>query len=192
MRNQQKDKELIKIAQNIKYFPIQKFHGADKKYSLIRNNRNFVIPKQLEKQVVKWYHNALCHPRETRTELSISQHFYWKNLRQTVHEICTKCQTCQFLKRNKKQYSKLPPKEAETIPWDTLCVDLIGKYQFTAKGGGKKFQIVPKGDEKKYRMTTKSGKSVHLKATTMIDLATGWIEICTLPSARADLIAYQV
>ena len=81
-------------------------------------------------------------------ELSISQYFYWKNLRKTVHEICTECKTYQFLKRNEKQYRKLPSKEAETIPWDTLCVDLIGKYQFTSKGRGKKFQILPKADKK--------------------------------------------
>ena len=81
-------------------------------------------------------------------ELSISQHFYWKKLHKTAHEICTKCKTCQFLKRNEKQYRKLPSKEMETISWDTLCVDLMGKYQFTTKGEGKKFQIVPKGDEK--------------------------------------------
>ena len=58
----------------------------------------------------------------------------WKNLSETVHEICTKCKTCQFLKRNKNQYRKLPPKEVETIPWDTLFVDLICKYKFTPKG----------------------------------------------------------
>ena len=91
----------------------------------------------------------LCHPGETRTELSISQHFYWNNLRKTVHEICIKYKTCLFLKRNKKQYRKLPFKETETIPQDTLCVDLIGKYQLTPKRGGNLFQIVPKGDEKK-------------------------------------------
>ena len=79
-------------------------------------------------------------------------------------------------KRNKKQYRKLFPKESETIPWDTRCVDLIGKYQFTPKGGGKKFQTPPEGDEKKYKMTTKSGKSVYLQAGTKIDLATGWIK----------------
>ena len=108
-----------------------------------------MIPKQLEKQVVEWYHNALCHPRDTCTELgSISQHFYWKNLLKIENEICTKCKTCQFLERNKKQYRELPPKEAETIPWDPLCVDLISKYQFTPKAGGKKFQILPKGSEK--------------------------------------------
>ena len=38
-----------------------------------------MIPKLLEKQVVEWYHNTLCHPGETRTELSIAQHIYWKN-----------------------------------------------------------------------------------------------------------------
>ena len=81
-----------------------------------------MIPKQLEKHIIEWYYNALCHPGKTHTELSISQHFYWKNLRKTIYNIC------QFLKRNKKQYVKLPPKEADTIPWDTVFVDLSGKY----------------------------------------------------------------
>ena len=40
-------------------------------------------------------------------------------------------------KKNKKQYRKLPHKEAESKPWDELCVDLIGQYQFTPKGRGK-------------------------------------------------------
>ena len=111
MQDQQNDKDLLKIAQNSKDYSIQNFHGADKKYSLICKNRKIVIPKQLQKQVVEWYHNALCHPGETRTELSISQHVYWKKLRKTVHEICTKCKTCQILKRNKKQYRNLPPKK---------------------------------------------------------------------------------
>ena len=62
---------------------------------------------------------------------------------------------CQFLKRNKKQYGKLLPKEGETIPRDTLFVVLIFEYQFRLKGGGKKFQIQPKGDTKKCKMTTK-------------------------------------
>ena len=99
MLNQQKDKDLIKIAQNNKDYSIQNFHRAD---IFIRKNLKIVIPKQIEKHVVEWNHNALCHPGETRTELSISQLFYWKNLRKTVHEICTKYKMCQFLKRNKK------------------------------------------------------------------------------------------
>ena len=41
-----------------------------------------------------------------------------------IHEVCSKCKACQFLKRNKKQYGKLPPKETESKPWNVLCVDL--------------------------------------------------------------------
>ena len=90
---------------------------------------------------------------------------YWKNLHQIVHEICTKCKTCQFLKRNKKQYGKFPRTKVEIIPCNTLFVDLISKYQFTPKGCGKQFQILPQGDEKKYELTTKSGKSVYLTSS---------------------------
>ena len=91
-----------------------------------------------------------------------------------------------------KQYRKLPPKKAETTPWDTLCVYLIGKYQFTPKEGGKQFSIQPKGDEKKYKMTTKLGRSVYFQAVTMIDLTTGWKEIRNVSSARTHLEANQV
>ena len=76
MQYQQKDKYLVKNAQNDKDDSIQNFYVANKKHSFICKNCKIVIPKQLEKQVVEWYHNALCHPRETRTELSISQHFH--------------------------------------------------------------------------------------------------------------------
>ena len=41
-------------------------------------------------------------------------------------------------------------------------------------------------------MATKSGRSVHVQAVTMIDLATGWIEIHTVLSVQADLVANQV
>ena len=183
MRYQQKDKNLVKIlkSNNQKDYSLKHFTGAGKQYSLICYKGKIVIPEKLQKSLVEWYHLTLCHPGETRTELSITQHFYWKNLRKTVHEVCTKCHTCQFLKRGKRNYGKLPPKQAEAIPWETLCVDLIGKYQFTAKGGGKE-----------YKMKTKNGNTVYLQAITMIDPATGWVEIKAVPSARADLVANQV
>ena len=69
----------------------------------------------------------------------------------------------------------LSTKEAESKPWDVLCVDIIQQYQFTLKGGGKKYQ-----------MTIKNGKTVYLQAVPIIDPATGSIEICTVHSANAD------
>ena len=38
-------------------------------------------------------------------------------------------------------------------------------------------------------MTTKNRKTVYFQAVTMIDPATGWIEIHIAPSARADLVS---
>ena len=182
MSHQQKDKKLIKIIKTKpKGYSLKHFSGAGKKYSLVCYNDRIVVPETLQKQLVEWYHHTLCHPGETRTELTISQHFYWKNLRKTVHSVCSKCHTCQFLKRGKKQYGKLPAKEAESTPWETLCIDLIGKYQFTTKGGGRE-----------YKMKTKNGNTVYLQAVTMIDPATGWVEIRAVQSARADLVANQV
>ena len=91
MKYQQDDKPLIETAKLNKDYSIKHFHGADKKYSFICRKHKIVIPKLLEKKEVEWYHNALCHPGETRTELSIARHFYWKYLRKIVHEVCAKC-----------------------------------------------------------------------------------------------------
>ena len=59
--------------------------------------------------------------------------------------------------------------------WDTLCIDLIGKYRMTPNKGGRK-----------YAMNDKKDKDVYLQAITMMDPTTGWIEIRSMPEARAD------
>ena len=118
--------------------------------------------------MVEWYHEVLGHPGETRTELTIKQHFTWKNLRKTVQQVCARCDACQRTKRNKKKYGHIPPKQAETIPWETLCIDVIGPYKIKRK-------------------TSKS--TLCLWALTMIDPATGWFEIKEIESKRADYIA---
>ena len=58
-----------------------------------------------------------------------------------------------------RKYGKLPPKEAITKPWHTLCVDLIGPY--TIKG--------------------KDGTVIDFMCLTMINPATSWFEIVELP-----------
>jgi hypothetical protein len=46
----------------------------------------------------------------------------------------------------------LPPKDAEAIPWDKMCIDLIGPYKIKMKGR----------------------KMLICRCVTMIDPATGW------------------
>jgi hypothetical protein len=51
----------------------------------------------------------------------------------------------------------LPGKEAEAMPWDRLCIDLIGVYNI--------------------KSNVKGAKIPPLKCITMINQATGWFEI---------------
>ena len=144
-------------------------YGGGKTRSLITKDNKIVVPATLQKRCVNWYHLSLCHPGITRTEQTIRQHFTWKNLRQDVEKACKTCQTCQLTKKKSIKYGKLPVKEAEAIPWDTLCVDLIGPY--------------------KIESTKKKHTEINLHAGTMIDPATGWFEIKQIPNKEAHTIA---
>ena len=75
------------------------------------------VPKALQQRTVQWYHDILCHPGQTRTEATIAQHFYWKNMRKDVERVCSTCPICQINKRNKKKYGHLPEKvEDDQVP----------------------------------------------------------------------------
>ena len=120
----------------------------------------------LQKKTVDLYHEILCHPGETQTEHTVRQHFDWKGLRTTVHDVCKKCPTCQRAKITNQKYEKLPPKQAEINPRYKLCVDLIGPYTIPRKGKN----------------------PLKLWCLTMIDPATGWFEIAQIPNKTATEI----
>ena len=109
----------------------------------------------------------LCHPGDTQTEHTLRQHFEWRVLRTTVHDVCKKCPTCQRAKTTNQKYGKLPPKQAETNRWDTLCVELIGPYTIPRKGE----------------------KPLKLWCLTRMGPATGWFEMAQIPNKAAAEIA---
>ena len=88
MIHQQADKDLLTKARDHKGFALNMFCGGGKVRSLIVKDGKIVVPKTLQKRCVQWYHESLCHPGETRTELTICQHFTWKNLRGDVIAAC--------------------------------------------------------------------------------------------------------
>ena len=167
MEAQQQDKELINKVETRPAYSIKEYHGGGKKWALITYNGKISVPRVLQERLVHWYHDRLCHPGETRTELTIRQHFTWKNLRDTVHKVCSKCPICQKAKRSGKKYGHLPEKEAEAMPWDVLCVDLIGPYMIDQE----------------------VGPPVQLWCVTMIDPATSWLEIRSIETKSADVIS---
>ena len=97
-------------------------------------------------------------------EVMIHQHFYYPGIINDVQKEVTNCNTCQCTKQPNKKYGKLPDKEAEKIPWNKLCVDLIGPYVIRRKV---------------------QQENLHLKAITIIYPLTGWFEIMKYNDKRA-------
>jgi hypothetical protein len=166
-RAQQQDVNLHKLLSSNDRFSFNTFRGGGTTRTLICYNGKIVVPDSLQKRVVEWYHDILCHPGMTRTEQTIRQHFWWKTLREDVQKLCTTCDTCQRTKVQHTKYGKLPEKEAESDPWEKLCVDMIGPY--TIKQRGKKPLI--------------------LWCVTMIDPATGWFEMKEVKNREAFTVA---
>ena len=61
-----------------------------------------------------------------RIEAMILQHLYCLVIRYAARKEVNNCDICQRKKRSNAKYFKLPTKEAAEIPWNKLCVDLIG------------------------------------------------------------------
>jgi len=114
------------------------------------------------------------HPGETRLEFTIAQHYTWVGLRPTVQRVIEACPNCELCKKSSKKYGLLPPKPTpEIIPWHTLCIDLIGPYDF-----GVKNKKEPEKDT-----------FVQPHCLTMIDPATGFFECCEIMRKHAGYIA---
>ncbi len=114
---QEKDKKLKKkMKEKPSDFSTISVEGQD----LITHKNKIYIPEHLQLKTVAWYHEYLEHPGETRTDLTLRQHFTWPGLKTHVVRYCKSCPECQKAKQVRKKYGKLPPKVAEAIPWERV------------------------------------------------------------------------
>jgi transposase InsO family protein len=88
-------------------------------------------------------------------------------MRNQITNYVQSCPTCQKNKRKVKKYGHLPPKTAEAVPWDKLCIDLIGPYKINRKGTN----------------------DLVCRCVTMIDPATGWFETHQYDDKRSITVA---
>ena len=100
---------------------------------IICKGGKIVIPDSLQQRVLDWYHHRLKHPGKTRMEETIKQHLTWHGLTTHVRRYCKRCPICQKAKRLRRNYGHVPPKNAEFIPWKTVCVDCLGPYKVRYK-----------------------------------------------------------
>ena len=165
LRQQEDEVLLEKVQDSPDVYSQKAFKHSDKSYDLWTKNDKIVLPQSMQRRATEWYHVHLLHPGQTRMELTIGQHYCWTGMRKTITTVCRACRVCKQAKHGHQKYGILPPKVPESIPWHTLCIDLIGPYTF---GHGK--------------------NAVTLHCLTMIDPATGWFEICEIPNKQADVV----
>ena len=175
LHHEQNKDNYIKKGLREKKYSLQTFRHSDKQYDLAVRDGKIVVPACLQKDGTVWYHQALMHPGESRLELTIGQHFYWKGIRTTVKRVCHGCGVCQLQKPKTIKYGKLPEKNPDVIPWHTVCIDLIGPYTV--------------GEDYKDNKGNLVRNQTTLHAMTFIDPATGWFEIVEVKNKRADFIA---
>ena len=60
-------------------------------------------------------------PGINQTKETISQHFYWKNMRDHITCNVSTCSVCPKQKKQHKKYGLLPEKEAEYKLWEIVC-----------------------------------------------------------------------
>ena len=139
---QNKDKTLLATIKNgAKNYSLKEFYGGSRSSQLLCYKNRIIIPQGLQKRVVQWYHHTLCHPGINQTKETISQHFYWKNMRDQITCNVSTCSVCQKQKKQRKKYGLPPEKEAEYNPWEHLCIALIGPYKIRTKNVATKYQI---------------------------------------------------
>ena len=87
--------------------------GSNIDLKIIMCKDNIVIPSILQNYVLHWYHAYLLRSGMDRTETNIHQHFYWPDIRYSVRNKVSNCDSCQHTKLSNKEYGKSPAKLSE-------------------------------------------------------------------------------
>ena len=104
---------------------------------------------------IRWYNEFLNHPGRDRIYHTISQYFFHRGLSFLTSKFVKDGSTCQKWKRPGRRFGKIPVHTTQYQPWECIQVDLFGPWSFEDVNG----------------ITRK------IKAITIIDVWTRWIEI---------------
>ena len=131
------------------------------------------VPQSLRKHVIDWYHLYLNHSGGSTLAKRIRGLCYWKGVVAQADLYAKTCKICEQFKNINNIYGHMPPKNiAELKPWDLVHVDLIGPYRKSIRKHHPGGAIIR--------------KNVSLTCMTIIETATGWLEIIEIPTFDLD------
>ena len=98
-----------------------------------QQNWKIFIPHSLIQDVLRWYHLILGHCGTTKLYDTVRARFYIPGLSVYCRDfICT--EQCHLYKNQGPGYGQLPPREANLVPWNEVCIDLIGPWTIVVNG----------------------------------------------------------
>jgi hypothetical protein len=87
------------------------------------------LPTSLLRDAVRWYHSALGHLGQNRLYDTMALNLYHPDLKNTVEDVVSRCDTCQRQKAVLRGHGHTAPREAIAHPWREIAVDSIGPWK---------------------------------------------------------------
>lgn len=124
-----------------------------------------IVPQNLTKRLIQWYHTMLVHPGVNRLYYTLRQHYTWPRMKAQIELFIKHCDACQKGKRGLRGMGKVPIKDVETEPWKDVAVDLSGPWKAVI-----------------------DNKDVEFHTLTVIDVFTSWVEIIPITTKKKESI----
>ncbi len=97
-----------------------------------QTNWKIVLPESMVVDTVKWFHQVMGHPGETRLQDTLNRCYHHPRLRYHIDKL--KCKDCQKYKLAGRGYGLLPKWEVRIAPWEEVAINLIGPWKEKVNG----------------------------------------------------------
>ena len=106
-----------------------------------------IVPAELQQEVIALHHDDVTsgHLGTAKTLDLIGRHFWWPNMKSSVEQYCTSCDSCQRNKsRRSKPHGQLQPIKVPDNRWDQITMDFIMELPVTPYGHDALMVVVDK------------------------------------------------
>jgi len=166
---QQEDQKLLalleKYPDNYYYEDLDDYVDGIICYKKDRDSDDWKIalPEAMVPEVVKWFHQVLGHPGQTRLRETLQQRYHHPKMRGQIDSF--KCEHCQRYKLSGRGYGLLPERQVRIAPWEEVAIDLIGPWTVKV-----------------------NGRECEFSALTCIDTASNLVELIRIDNKTAEHI----